>query len=298
MTAATTARATTYRQDHDAVPVPYKLGIAASTTLLAGTIWCKNAAGYVVPATTATTLVCLGRGNKSWDNSTGANDAFDVDFEAGVFPWENSAGGDEITIADIGNLCFLVDNQTVAKTDGGSTRSKAGVVVDVIGTQVWVQMGLFIQAPGDVLIAGTGLTRVGDTLNIDFPIGAPLTDTFTHADLTAAATSETLNVGAALPANARIYGFNIKLATPFSGGGAAAVSVEVGSAGDADAIVDGADLFAAAVDGQASSAPAGIAPYKHFALSTQITATFTSNVNVADLDAGSVTIEIYYFIAA
>jgi hypothetical protein len=118
-----------------------------------------------------------------------------------------------------------------------------------------------------------------------------------HADLTAAATSQSVNLGAALPANARILGTpNIKLETPFSGGGAAAATVDVGSAGDPDALVDGANVFAAAVDGQASSVPPGIASHKHFAASTQLTATFASDVNVAALTAGACTIEVAYTI--
>jgi hypothetical protein len=119
-----------------------------------------------------------------------------------------------------------------------------------------------------------------------------------HADLTDADGSQTVNLDTALPANARIVGVNVKLATPFSGGTASAVSVDVGSAGDPDALVDGADLFAAAVDGQASTMPSGIAPHKHFALSTQLTATFAANDDVLDLTAGACTIEVLYAVLA
>lgn len=120
--------------------------------------------------------------------------------------------------------------------------------------------------------------------------------TFTHADLTAASTSQALSFGSALPANARILSWNVKLSTAFTGGGATACSVDVGSTGDADALIDGANLFAAAVDGLASSAPAGVAPHKHFASATQLSATFVSDVNVADLTAGSATIELLYIV--
>lgn len=127
---------------------------------------------------------------------------------------------------------------------------------------------------------------------------AKRTVTVGHADLTAAALTEAVNIGTALPANARILGVAIKLATPFSGGGASAVSVDIGSSGDADAIVDGANLFAAAVDGQASTQPVGIAPSKHFATATQLTATFISDVNVVGLTAGAVTIDVIYAVLA
>jgi hypothetical protein len=111
-------------------------------------------------------------------------------------------------------------------------------------------------------------------------------------------TSEVLNLGTALPANARIVGVNLKLATPFTGGGNAAVTLDIGSSGDPDALIDGANLFAAAVDGQVSTAPAGIAPHKHFSASTQLTGTFVVDVGLAELTAGAGTVEILYCVLA
>ena len=102
-----------------------------------------------------------------------------------------------------------------------------------------------------------------------------------------------------LPANARIVGASVKLATPFTGGGAADVKLDIGTAGDPDAIVNAADLFAAAVDGEASAMPSGIAPNKHFvAAGAQLTATVDADVNVADLTAGAATIDVLYTILA
>jgi hypothetical protein len=124
------------------------------------------------------------------------------------------------------------------------------------------------------------------------------TVTVGHADLDAAALTQAIDIGEDLPANARILGVAIKLTTAFSGGGAAAVSVDIGSSGDVDAIVDGANLFAAAVDGQASTRPAGIAPNKHFVAATQLTATFISDVNVVGLTAGAVTIDVLFTVLA
>jgi hypothetical protein len=128
---------------------------------------------------------------------------------------------------------------------------------------------------------------------------AKKTATITHANLTTSSTTETENIGTALPANARILGTNIKLTTPFSGGSVSALVVDIGSSGDPDALVDGADVFSAAVDGQASTRPLGIAPNKHFSTSTQLTALFTAtDDDVVNLSAGSVTIEVYYVVLA
>jgi hypothetical protein len=119
---------------------------------------------------------------------------------------------------------------------------------------------------------------------------------FGHADLTDADGSQTLNLGIAVPAGSMILGVSIALATPFTGGGAGAVSCDIGSAGDPDAIVSSADLFAAAVDGVASALPAGIAPFKVFTGSTQLTATVDADVDVADLAAGAATITISFVV--
>mgnify|MGYP001069743208 CR=1 FL=1 len=114
-----------------------------------------------------------------------------------------------------------------------------------------------------------------------------------HADLTAAATTQTLNVGS-LPANAQVRGVDIRVAAAFSGGSVSALSVDIGDAGDADAIVDGANVFAA-TDGQAASLPAGIAPNKRFDAATTITALFTAtDDNLVDLTAGACTIRVLY----
>ena len=52
----------------------------------------------------------------------------------------NSSAGDLITIADIGKACFIVDDQTVAKTDGTGTRSRAGIVDGIEASGgVWVR---------------------------------------------------------------------------------------------------------------------------------------------------------------
>ena len=60
-------------------------------------------------------------------------------YRPGCFRFANSAGGDEITIAEIGDVVFAVDDQTVAKTDGTSSRSPAGFVDDVDDLGVWVR---------------------------------------------------------------------------------------------------------------------------------------------------------------
>ncbi len=58
----------------------------------------------------------------------------------GAFLWNNSAGTDAVTAARIGSPCYVVDDETVAASDGGHARSPAGIVVAVGHDGVWVDV--------------------------------------------------------------------------------------------------------------------------------------------------------------
>lgn len=109
--------------------------------------------------------------------------------------------------------------------------------------------------------------------------------------------SAVVNIGAVLPANARILGVDMRALTAFSGGSASAVTIDVGTSGDPDALIDGADVFAAAVDGGPATMPAGIRPNKTFASAgAQLIATFTPDAGhqLANLTAGTVIIDVLF----
>jgi hypothetical protein len=112
---------------------------AAAVKILAGTIVVLNASGYAEPATTATGKIALGVAEATIDNSGGAAGDQQVPISRGCFRLANSAAADAIANTDYGATCYLVDNQTVAKTDGSATRSKAGVVRGVDAAGVWVE---------------------------------------------------------------------------------------------------------------------------------------------------------------
>lgn len=116
--------------------------VLAATVIYAGSLACLNAAGWAMPGSTATTLVAAGRAEARADNSAGANGAINVKVRPGTFRFDNSAAADEITQAEIGDACFVVDDQTVAKTDGAASRSKAGTIVQVDALGVWVRIGI------------------------------------------------------------------------------------------------------------------------------------------------------------
>ncbi|MBL4751463.1 MAG: hypothetical protein JKX71_12935 [Amylibacter sp.] len=113
--------------------------VAAGVKIYAGAMLVRNAAGYILPATTTLNQVGVGRAEAQVDNTAGADGAVNVDFLPGNFRYANSAAGDLITIADIGSIAWAVDDQTVAKTNGTNTRSRAGVIDNVDPQGVWVR---------------------------------------------------------------------------------------------------------------------------------------------------------------
>lgn len=115
-------------------------GLAASVKVWSGSIVMRNAAGYVTKGATATGCMGVGRAEATVDNTSGAAGALTVEYTQGTFLFANSASGDLITIADIGKVCYIVDDQTVAKTDGTATRSRAGIVDGIESNGVWVRM--------------------------------------------------------------------------------------------------------------------------------------------------------------
>ncbi|MFO6448924.1 hypothetical protein ACLBKU_17465 [Erythrobacter sp. NE805] len=115
------------------------LGVAANVKIFAGALVALTAAGLATPGAVATTLKGVGRAKDLADNTGGAAGAIKVEVEKGVFRFNNSGGGDAITAADIGNNAFIVDDETVAKTNGTNTRSIAGTIFDVDAQGVWVR---------------------------------------------------------------------------------------------------------------------------------------------------------------
>lgn len=115
-------------------------GVAADAVIFGGALVVLNA-GWAEPGSTATGLVAVGRAEGKADNTGGANGDTSVRVQRGIFRFNNSAAGDAIAAADIGADCYIVDDQTVAKTDGTGTRSRAGKIVNVDALGVWVAIG-------------------------------------------------------------------------------------------------------------------------------------------------------------
>lgn len=114
--------------------------VAASKKIYAGALVAIDGSGNLTPGAVATTLKKPGRARATVDNSTGGAGAVKAEYELGVFLFKNSADTDAIARADIGSNCYIVDDETVAKTNGTNTRSVAGQVADIDASGgVWVE---------------------------------------------------------------------------------------------------------------------------------------------------------------
>jgi hypothetical protein len=114
--------------------------VAGSATIHAGgLVALLITGGWAVPAGTADSGVAVGVAEEtvSGDGSNGANR---VSVERGCFQFKNSAGGDEITHLHIGLPAYVVDDETVARTDNSGARAVAGAIADVDASGVWVEV--------------------------------------------------------------------------------------------------------------------------------------------------------------
>lgn len=111
--------------------------VAAGAKIYAGALVAVNADGFAVPGATATGLVYFGRADEYVDNTDFGNGAQVVNVRRGVaFGWANDGS---LTQAHLGKTCYIVDDETVAATDGTGTRSAAGKIVAINSDGVWVE---------------------------------------------------------------------------------------------------------------------------------------------------------------
>jgi hypothetical protein len=118
--------------------------VKAATKIFAGSMVGVDSSGNAMPAglIAGGTLYCAGVSRAQADNSAGAAGDVKARIERGIFPMNNSAAGDAITDGDIGKLCYVVDDNTVAKTDGAAARAAAGRIFGMEGTSVLVEFGV------------------------------------------------------------------------------------------------------------------------------------------------------------
>lgn len=133
MTALTRGRRTPMRGG-DIVSHP----IAAATDVFSGGLACLDASGDLVPGSTATGLTCIGVFEESVANANGAAGDLSANVRRdGAWRFDNDIG-DPVGRGHIGGTAWIVDDQTVAATDGTGTRSAAGRIIDIDADGVWI----------------------------------------------------------------------------------------------------------------------------------------------------------------
>lgn len=130
------------RNTRERLALDFSYPVAAGAVIYAGSMITLTATGNARNgAQGGSRVVGVAQGNVS--NTGGADGAQRVTVKRGCFQFLNLPA-DLVTAADIGADCFLVDDETVARTNGGGTRVIAGKVaaIELMGTTstVWVQV--------------------------------------------------------------------------------------------------------------------------------------------------------------
>src|SRR3569832_2097478 len=134
--------------------------IATFVVLWKGGFAAANASGYLVPAAATSGLrmagLVAGQTNRDrYDTTAAGPDGVVADgvksarIQLGVFPFFNS-GTDPVTQADLLNDVYMVDDQTISRTDGGVGASIAGQLlrIDASPARVWVAIGFRLPDKG------------------------------------------------------------------------------------------------------------------------------------------------------
>jgi hypothetical protein len=114
--------------------------VKAGVTIFAGALACIDAQGFLVPASQSPALTARGVAQQRVTGGAG-DGVIQAETWPGIYRFDAAAGLERPTRPDIGKTCFIVDDQTVARTDGGGARSVAGVIEDVEPNGIWVRVG-------------------------------------------------------------------------------------------------------------------------------------------------------------
>ncbi len=116
--------------------------IAASVTIWDGALVSLDTLGHARPAraTSSDRVIGIATRRVPSQGSAGAPTAGGgVDVDPGQMPLlKNSASTDAITVLDLNCDCYVVDDETVARTSNGGARPRAGRVMHVDSTGVYV----------------------------------------------------------------------------------------------------------------------------------------------------------------
>ena len=117
------------------------IDVKAAVKVFKGAMVAIDSSGNAMPAglLAGGTIRAVGIASATYDNTAGGAAAFKVECQPGIFKFLNH-GADLVTKASVGALCYIVDDQTVALTNGTATRAPCGIVqqVDSDGVRVLI----------------------------------------------------------------------------------------------------------------------------------------------------------------
>lgn len=248
-------------------PVQGSMTPAADQLFPIHTIVTRNSAGAAVSPSTddASGFPAVGVSRATYDCRTESPDPPDfVEVKFGVFGYAID-GDDPI----MGDLLYVVDNQTLSVDSDSGARGLAGVCTEFRNGKAYCHFGPKTVGEAEAPTGGV----VSRTLTIGF------------ADLTDADGSQSFSLGAALPANAVLIGYDVNVTAAFGDGAAGVFTLDLGFAGDLDNILDGGALGTIAqLHGSASGRRSAV----------QLLATVLGSVNVTTATVGAADIEVFY----
>ena len=250
------------------------LDVAGSTTIYAGGMVAVNANGNATNAGDVANLKVVGRAESTVDNSSGTNGQLKITVAVGIFRWANEAN---VTDANIGDICYVVDDQTVSVTNSGSQSIIAGIVTDVDTDGVWVDSNRRQDAAvAATSLAVSGAATVGTTLGV-----TGVTTLSDNLNVSGTLTNAGNIIGAATT-----QGADLNATDDLTVGDDAAVSGILGV--DETLIVGGAATFSNTISGTATygSSAFGLSTTSYFALqnTTQLVYIASGVTNVIDSD--------------
>lgn len=296
MTAATQDIKTDKVGTEDTPPPPLlSLPIEANVQVFGGTFAGNNAAGRIVPATSAAALFLWGRIERGINNLVsnapyGAAGSQNVTIRPG--PYYFSSDG-TITAANLGQAVYALDDNTIT-----SNPTKSGVTY-------WLPFAGVVIPPG---LGDNGFSPT-DATKVPVWVGYPsCTGMVLHANISVplatiqAQTSGTaFNLGPALPSNAVLIDMQFNLATLLTGGGETGTTISIQGGADAAGTLQSTALvnLTSGTVGSYSSfggSNPGSNPYPKRG-GQQLKATLTqAGGTLAGLTAGAFNVDIFYAI--
>lgn len=143
----------------------FALTVASNVVIYKGGIVSRDSEGNAIPASDTASTVVIGRAPSTVDNRAAAYHASrTIAVENGVFGWAHTG----FTDADIGQLAYVMDDQTVTLATNATYDIVAGVIVDVDGTTCWVDTGNIPRqgAQSVASLAVSGAATIGTTLGV------------------------------------------------------------------------------------------------------------------------------------